>query len=74
MQPSPRLPGMTKRSQRTYMITAQVTVDAAADLTDPVARFAVLRALAAQLTAAPVDLDAPFGAAQARIGLITAVA
>ncbi|GAA4262786.1 hypothetical protein [Dactylosporangium darangshiense] len=44
------------------------------DLTDPFARFAVLRALADQLTAAQLDLDTPFGTATARIGLVTAVA
>ncbi len=71
MDPTPPVP---TRSRRTYTVTAQVAVDAEADLTDPFARFAVLLALADQLTAAPVDLDTPFGTATARIGLVTAVA
>nr|BFE56389.1 hypothetical protein GCM10020063_009150 [Dactylosporangium thailandense] len=62
------------RSRRTYTLTTTVTVDADADLTDPFARFAVLRALADQLAAAHLDLDTPFGTATARIGLVTAVA
>lgn len=70
MDPTPSVPA---RSRRTYTVTAQVAVDAEADLTDPFARFAVLRALAEHLTAAPVDLETPFGTATARIGPVTAV-
>jgi hypothetical protein len=66
-------PSVPARSGRTYTLTAQVAADAEVDLTDPFARFAVLLALAGYLTAAPVDLDTPFGAATARIGLVTAV-
>ena len=47
---------------------------AAADLADPFTRVAVFRALVDQLTATPPDLDTPFGAAGARIGLVTTVA
>jgi hypothetical protein len=40
---------------------------AEADLADPFARFAVFRALAEHLADVPVELDTPFGAANARI-------
>jgi len=63
--------GDPARSRRTYTVTARITVHA--DLADPFARVAVFRALVDQLTAAPLDLDTPFGAASARVGLVTAV-
>jgi hypothetical protein len=61
------------RARRTYTLTAHVTVHADADLSDPFTRFAVLRAMADRLSAAPLELDTPDGAATADIGLITAV-
>jgi hypothetical protein len=61
------------RARRTYTPTAHVTVHADADLNDPFTRFAVFRALADRLTAAPLELDTPYGAATADIGLVTAV-
>ncbi|GAA0908116.1 hypothetical protein Vau01_095760 [Virgisporangium aurantiacum] len=63
-----------ERTRHMYTVTAQIAVDAEADLADPFARFAVFRALADKLTAAPIELDTPFGAATARIVLVTAVA
>ncbi len=44
-----------------------------ADLSDPFTRFAVFRAVADRLSAAPLELDTPDGAATADIGLVTAV-
>ena len=66
--------GERDRSRRTYAVTARVTVHADADQTDPFTRVAVFRALVDQLTTASLDLDTPFGAACAEIGLVTAVA
>ena len=70
------LPASAERARpmHTYAVTAQIAVDAEADLADPFARFAVFRALADQLTAAPMELDTPFGTATARIRVVTAVA
>ena len=61
-------------SRHTYTVTARITVHADADQTDPFTRIPVLRALVDQLTAAPVDMNTPVGAARADIGLVTAVA
>ncbi|HLL66443.1 MAG TPA: hypothetical protein VK453_11940, partial [Micromonosporaceae bacterium] len=61
------------RSQRSYTVTAQVTVRADADLGDPFARVAVFRALVHQLTTAEHQVQTPYGAASAHIGLVTAV-
>jgi hypothetical protein len=61
------------RSQRTYTLTAHITVQSDADLRDPFTRVAVFRALVEQLTAAPLELQTPYGAATADIGLVTAV-
>jgi hypothetical protein len=61
------------RARRTYTLTAHVTVHADADLSDPFTRFAVFRVLADRLSAAPLELDTPYGAATADIGLVTAV-
>jgi hypothetical protein len=74
MDPTPPAPAERARFPRTYTVTAQIAVDAEADLADPFARCAVFRALADQLTAAPMELDTPFGTATARVGLVTAVA
>ena len=41
------------RTWRTYTLTAHVTMHANADLSDPFTRFAVFRALADRLSAAP---------------------
>ncbi len=61
------------RSSRTYTLTAKITVRCAADLRDPFTRVAVFHALVDQLKAAPLELQTPYGAAIADIGLVTAV-
>jgi hypothetical protein len=60
-------------SRRTYTLTAHIMVSCEADLRDPFTRFAVFRALAEQLQAAPLVVDTPYGTASAHIGLVTAV-
>jgi len=65
--------GEPGRSSRTYTMTTQITVHADADLRDPFARFAVLRALAEQLTGVQWELQTTHGAATAHIGPVTAV-
>ena len=60
-------------SRRTYTVTAHIAVSCDTDLRDPFTRFAVFRALADQLTAAPLVVETPYGAAIAEIGLVTAV-
>jgi hypothetical protein len=60
------------RSRRAFTVTAHVTVDADADLDDPLIRVAYVRALVAQLTAEPWPLDIAFGTGSARIGTVTA--
>jgi hypothetical protein len=60
-------------SQRTYTVTAHIVVSCEADLRDPFIRFAMFRALADRMKAAPVVVDTPNGSATAVIGLVTAV-
>jgi hypothetical protein len=61
------------RARRTYTLTEHVTVRVDADLSDAFTCFAVFRALADRLSAAPLELDTPYGVATADIGLVTAV-
>jgi hypothetical protein len=61
------------RSRRGFTVTAHVTVDADADLSDPFVRVAYFHALVAQLTAEPWQLHTAFGAGSVQIGTITAV-
>lgn len=61
------------RSQRAYTVTAHITVHADADLGDPFKRVAFFRALVDQLTSTPLQLDTPFGAGSAQVGLVIAV-
>ena len=60
-------------SRRTYTLTAHLVVNCAADLRDPFTRFAVFRAVAEALQAAPLVVDTPYGAVSGHIGLVTAV-
>jgi hypothetical protein len=60
-------------ARRTYTVTAHIVVSCDTDLRDPFIRVAVFRALVDQLTAAPLVVDTPYGAATAEIGLVTAV-
>ncbi len=60
-------------SRRSFTVTAHIVMQADADLADPFTRVAVFHALVDQLTAAPLVLDTPYGAANAAIGLVTAV-
>ncbi len=64
----------TPRSRRGYTLTAHITVDADADLRDPITRAVVFAALVDQLRAAPLHLDTAHGPATAFIGLVTGVA
>jgi len=59
--------------RRTYTLTAHLVVSCGADPRDPFTRFAVFRALAEPLQAAPLVVDTPYGNASAHIGLVTAV-
>ena len=64
----------TPRSRRGYTLTAHITVDADADLRDPITRAVVFAALVDRLRAAPLHLDTEHGPATAVIGLVTGVA
>jgi hypothetical protein len=59
--------------RRTYTLTAHLVVNCEADLRDPFTRFAVFRAVAEALEAAPLVVDTPYGAVSGHIGLVTAV-
>jgi hypothetical protein len=68
--PTPRV---SARSRRGYTLTAHITVDADADLRDPITRAAVFTALVEQLRATPLVLDTAHGPATAVVGLVTGV-
>ena len=68
----PKPASSAARSRRGFTVTAHVTVDADADLSDPFVRVAYFRALVGQLTAEPWQLHTAFGAGSAQISTVTA--